>query len=218
MAMTMVMTAGPADEGPITMNIFSADSRIAKADSARGRQSMNVETVATSPLLSSDRKWAIRFNANGLTTIVLGMRDFGNGYLSAYFARLVVARLGIPLGRIRLYYSATHPAVLQKARPCPDLSSGCNFGPVAAAAAGVIERMCDRVIERRRVTSTAVAGVASFKAGFDQCAGRFSEDQGGNVLEIAKATQGKSPLEIESARRLREVTNSVTTEIPAPSA
>src|SRR5437764_11280881 len=120
------------------MDIVSAQSRIAEGGSACERESMNVEIVAKNPLLSSDRKWAIRFGANGLTTIVLGMKDFGNPCLPAYFAQLVAARLGIPFGRIRLYYSATLPAVLRTPRLQSTLLSGSNLGSVAAAAS-VIE-------------------------------------------------------------------------------
>jgi hypothetical protein len=49
-------------------------------------------------------------------TLVLGMRDYGRGWFSAYFAGLVVARLGLPFRRVRIYYSATLPAVSQTPR------------------------------------------------------------------------------------------------------
>jgi CO/xanthine dehydrogenase Mo-binding subunit len=147
------------------MDIISSELRVVETDSVREHlpltrerrptgitqfASLDVETVTTNPLLPRDRKWAIRFNANGTATIVLGMRDYGNGYLSAYFAGLVAVRLGIPFRRIRVYYSATLPAVLQTPKPSRTLSRSINFGPVAGAAAGVIEAMCDRVIEKDR--------------------------------------------------------------------
>jgi hypothetical protein len=140
---------------------------------------MNVEFVAKSPLLSSDRKWAIRFNANGLTTIVVGRRDFGNACLSAHFAQQVVARLGIPFCRIRLYYSATLPAVLQTPRPQPTLRSGRDFGSVAAAAVNVIEELCDQVIDKVRQMVTAEGEV-----GFDQTSGRPCRNLDRNVFEF----------------------------------
>jgi hypothetical protein len=53
---------------------------------------LNIETVTSNPLLPSDRKWAIRFNAGGTVTIVLGMRNYGRGWYSAYFAGLARLR------------------------------------------------------------------------------------------------------------------------------
>jgi hypothetical protein len=173
MAMTTVMTTGPVNEGPITMGTISAKSRIVKADSTREREGMDVETVATNPLLASDRKWGIRFSANGLTTVVVGMRYFGDARLSGYFAARVAARLGVHFDRIRLYYSATLPAVLQTPRLYPDLSSGGNFAPVAAAATALIEGMCDRV------TSTAEAVLPR------------SELRSGNIIAMLLGTPQK---------------------------
>src|SRR5262249_35824229 len=106
----------------------------------------NVETVPSDPVLPADRKWAIRFDAAGTVTIVLGMRDYGWGWFSGYFAGLVTARLGIPFRRVRLYYSATLPAVLQTPMPSSTAFRRRHIGPVAAAAADIIEGMCDQVI------------------------------------------------------------------------
>ena len=76
-----------------------------------GIENLNVETATTNPLLSTRRKWAIRFNACGTVTAILGMKDYGRGWFSGYFAGLVAARLGIPFRRVRIYYSAAVPAV-----------------------------------------------------------------------------------------------------------
>src|SRR5262245_1109647 len=104
------------------MNAIATELRIAKSDPShdhaankggagviRGAQveDLNIETVTSNPLLPTDRRWAIRFNGGGTATIVLGMRDYGRGRYSAYFASLVTARLGIPFRRVRIYYSAT---------------------------------------------------------------------------------------------------------------
>lgn len=184
-AIAMAMTTGPADEGPITMDTISAESRIAEADGACEDEGMEVETTTSSPLLASgDRKWAIRFSANRLTTVVIGMRYFGDARLSAYFAARVAVRLGISFERIRLYYSATLPAVLQTPRAIPGLSHASDLGSVAAATAAVIEGMCDRVIEKRRAALTAepvkpVSRLASI--------GPVHESQRGSVLEIARS-------------------------------
>ncbi|HEX4617078.1 MAG TPA: hypothetical protein VH230_14305, partial [Stellaceae bacterium] len=101
------------------MDTISAKSRIVNADGAYEQEGMDVETIASSPILASDRKWAIRFGANGFTTVVIGMRYFGNVHLSSYFAALVAGRLRISFDRIRLYYSGTLPAVLQTPRAIP---------------------------------------------------------------------------------------------------
>ena len=38
-------------------------------------ENLNIETVPSNPFLPAKRKWAIRFNAGGTVTIVLGMRE-----------------------------------------------------------------------------------------------------------------------------------------------
>ena len=55
--------------------------------------SLNIETVASNPSLPTAGKWALRFDAAGTVTIVLGMRVYAMGCFSAYFAGLVSARL-----------------------------------------------------------------------------------------------------------------------------
>ncbi|HEX4186143.1 MAG TPA: hypothetical protein VHY78_09810 [Stellaceae bacterium] len=57
-------------------------------------ENLNIETIPSSRFFPANRKWAIRFNAARTVTIVLGMRDYGRGWYSAYFAGLVTARLG----------------------------------------------------------------------------------------------------------------------------
>jgi hypothetical protein len=134
---------------------------------------LDIETVTSNPFLPSDRKWAIRFNAGGTVTIVLGMRNYGRGWYSAYFAGLVTARLGVPFPRVRIYYSATLPAVLQTPVPSSIVFHRGQIGPVATAVADVIETMCDQVVERGRLAFAAMAGVGTGDVGFDQSSGRF---------------------------------------------
>ena len=64
-------------------------------------ENLNVETVTSNPLLPTDRKWAIRFDAGGTVRIILGMKNYGRGWFSAYFTGLAAARLGIPFRRIQ---------------------------------------------------------------------------------------------------------------------
>ena len=203
------------------MDIITTEARIAKSNavhdhliptseagftrSARG-ENLNIESAPTNPILPTDRKWALRFNADGTVTIVLGMRDYGRGWFSAYFASLVAARLGIPIRRIRLYYSATLPAVLQTPRPSRILLRGSTPGPVAGAVADIIEDMCDRVIEKGRLAFAAMAGVGAADIGFDQANGLFfvlDRDRSGSILEIAATARGGSTGSAEFARKLQ---------------
>jgi CO/xanthine dehydrogenase Mo-binding subunit len=205
-------------EDPFTMDIIATESRIANSDAAhdhlsRAREAgfiwnaraddLNVESLTANPLLPSGRKWAIRFNAGGTVTIVLGMRDYGWGWFSAYFAGVLAARLGIPFRRVRVYYSATLPAVLQTPQPFRILPHGSTPGPVASAAADVIEEMCNRVIEKGRLNFAALAGVGVADIGFDQLTGRFyilDRDRSGSILEIAEAVRRR----IVCVDRIRE--------------
>jgi carbon-monoxide dehydrogenase large subunit len=192
------------------MDIITTQSRIAKnyvahdhlsrtseVEFSRGErgEELNIETATTNRLLPTDRKWALRFNADGTVTIVLGMRDYGRGWFSAYFAGLVAARLGIPFRRVRLYYSATLPAVLQTPQPSCILPQGNTLGPVARGVADVIEDMCDRVIEKGRLAFAGMAGVGAGDIGFDQPYGRFfvlDRDRSGSILEIAETTRSRA--------------------------
>src|SRR5262245_41694706 len=128
------MTSTPTSQ-PIARNGAAQDCLLGKTDLGfidSGRiDSLNIEAVAFDPLLSANRKWAIRFNADGTITIVLGMRDYGRGWFSAYFAGLASSQLGIPFGRVRIYYSATLPAVLQTPVRFSNALRRRNIGPVA---------------------------------------------------------------------------------------
>lgn len=158
-------------------------SEVGLVESTRA-ENLNVETVTSNPLLPTDRKWAIRFNAGGTVTIILGMKDYGRGWFSAYFAGLAAARLGIPFQRFRVYYSANFPAVLQTPVPSPSVFHRCHIGPMANAVADAVEGMCDQVIDKGRAAFAALAGVGVIDVGFDQRTGRFfvlERDRSGNI-------------------------------------
>jgi carbon-monoxide dehydrogenase large subunit len=166
----------------------------------------SVETVASTPLLSKDRKWALRFNADGTVTLILGMKDYGKGWFSAYFASLVAARLGMPIARVRLYYSATFPAVLQTPAVPLHVFHRCHLSPLVNAIADLIESMCDQAIEKGRSIFADLAGLGASDVGFDRCSGRFfvlEKDRSGTVLELAGATRRGASASVEIARRLR---------------
>ena len=204
------------------MDTIATELRIAKSHAAPshlGRTSeiglvqnarvenLDIETVTSNPFLPADRKWAIRFNAGGTVTIVLGMRDYGRGWYSAYFAGLVTARLGVPFQRVRIYYSATLPAVLQTPRPSSIVFHRGHIGPVATAVADVIEEMCGQVVERGRLAFAAMAGVGTGDVGFDQSSGGFfvlDRNRSRRILEIAATTRGRSSVSTEFARRLQQ--------------
>lgn len=178
----------------------NAHDRLTPTGEARSVQNttaknLDVETVASNPVLPTDRKWAIRFNAGGTATIVLGMKDYGRGWFSSYFAGLVTARLGIPFRQVRVYYSATLPAVLQTPAPSPTVLRRSQIGPVTNGVADVIEVLCDQAIERGRSAFAAMAGIDAIDVGFDQAIGRFfvmNRNQSHSILEIAEASRSAS--------------------------
>jgi hypothetical protein len=200
-----------------TMEISTTELRLAPNDAVQGylvctraigairnkrAENLEAEAVASSPLLPADGRWAIRFGADGTVTLVLGMRNYGRGCFSGYFASLVAARLGVPFRRVRLYYSGNLPAALQT--PLPPLTLPCRstIGPLAAAAADIIEGVCDQVIERGRLAFAVLAGVGAIDVGFDQPTGRFFVlDRGRSCssLELAARTRGRSCTSTEFA-------------------
>jgi hypothetical protein len=157
---------------------------------------LNVEMVTADPFLRTDRKSAIRFSASGTITIVLGIRDYGRGWYSAHFASLVATRLGLPFRRMRVYYSATLPAVLQTPQEFGILPAGSRLGPFATAVGKLIDEMCGRVVENGRVIFAELIGATPAAVGFDQTAGRFF------VLDGSRSTSIMDIAEIASERRL----------------
>jgi|SRR5689334_18442984 len=123
-------------------------------------QALDVETFAAVPFLPADERWAIRFSANETVTLVLGVRDYGGGWFSSYFAGLAASRLGIPYHRIRIYYSAQHPAALRTPMGPPALFRRGEIGPFANAIADIIEAMCDRVIEKGKLAFATIGSIA----------------------------------------------------------
>jgi hypothetical protein len=184
-----------------------------------GTENLSVEIVNKSPLLPTDRKWAIRFGKGETVTVVLGMRDYGRGWFSAYFAGLVAARLGLPFRRVRIYYSATLPAVSQSPRIAGILLYGRQPGSVAAAIGDIICEMCGLVIEKGRLASAAVAGVGAADVDFDASTGCFfarTTGWSGRTLDIAKIARDGRSVSTEFAKNLRGK-NTIATEVYEPS-
>ena len=182
------------------MNIAAIGSMHERPKSAVGLLSLqnvgklNVEMLTADPLLQTDRKSEIRFKAGGAVTIVLGMRDYGRGWYSAHFASLVANRLGLPFRRIRVYYSATLPAVLQTPQEFGIPPKGSRLGPLPTAVGELIEKMCERIVENGRAIFAEMTGATPAAVGFDQTAGRFFVLNGGrsaSILDIAKIANEK---------------------------
>ena len=184
-----------------------------------GIENLNVEIVNKNPLLPTDRKWAIRFGSGEIVTVVLGMRDYGRGWFSAYFAGLAAARLGVPFRRVRIYYSATLPAVSQTPRISGILLYGSQPGSVGAAAGNIISEMCGLVTERGRLASAAVAGVGAADVDFDASTGCFfapNTGWSGRTLDMAKIARDGTSVSTEFAKNLRGK-NTVANEAYEPS-
>jgi CO/xanthine dehydrogenase Mo-binding subunit len=175
-----IVAIGSTHERPKTVVALFPLQRVGK---------LNVEMLTADPFLRTDRRSEIRFSPDGAVTIVLGMRDYGRGWYSAHFASLVANRLGLPLRRIRVYYSATLPAVLQAPQEFKILPEGSRLGPLAAAVGELIEKMCEGIIENGRAIFAELTGATPAAVGFDQAAGRFfvlSSGRSATILDIAK--------------------------------
>lgn len=171
-----------------------------------GIENLNVEIANKNPLLPTDRKWAIRFTAGETVTVVLGMRDYGRGWFSAYFAGLVAARLGLPFRRVRIYYSATLPAVSQTPRIAGTLLYARQQGSVAAAVGEIICEMCGLVIAKGRLASAAAAGVGAADVDFDASTGCFfarNTGWSGRILDVAKIARDGASVSTEFAKNLQ---------------
>jgi CO/xanthine dehydrogenase Mo-binding subunit len=150
---------------------------------------LNVETVGPIALLPHGQKCGIRFEADATVTIMLGMRDYGQGWASPYFASLLVARLGIPFKRIRLYYTGVHPAVRSTPRHGPHVPNGTNVGVALAEIGKLVEALCDRAIEQGRRFLASSLDVLPADIDFEASSGRFfvgGTERHVDILEIAK--------------------------------
>lgn len=154
-----------------------------------GARGLNVETIGPITLLPHGRTCGIRFEADATVTIMLGMRDYGRGYASPYFASLLVARLGIPFKRVRLYYTGVLPAVRSAPRQGPDVPTRANVGMAIAEIGNLIETLCDRAIEQGRRFLASSIGVLPADIDFEASSGRYfigGKERSVDILDIAK--------------------------------
>ena len=136
-------------------------------------EGLNVEIAGPCTLLAYRPKCGVQFGIDSTVTIVLGMRDSGWADASTYFANLLVARLGIPFNKIRLYYTGIHPAARRTPKQSPQNLGRANVGAANAAIGDLIEELCDRAIERGRHFLASSIGVIPGAIKFDASSGRF---------------------------------------------
>jgi hypothetical protein len=114
-----------------------------------GIDDLNMEIVIPDILSPYRKTCAVRLERNGAVTIVLGTRDPGQ-VASSYLAGILVERLGIPLNRVRLFYTGMHPSVRRTPQRQLRRLRSANVGGAIAAIGAVIESLCDRVIQKNR--------------------------------------------------------------------
>jgi CO/xanthine dehydrogenase Mo-binding subunit len=154
-----------------------------------GIRGLTVQTVGPISLLPHGQECGIRFEVDSTVTIILGMRDYGHGYVSPYFASLVAARLGIPLKQIRIYYAAAHPAVRITPRPAACVPSPGSVGTANAQIGALIQSLCEQAIEQGRSRLAALCDVLPDEIEFDAVTGQFlfaSKVQRVDILELAR--------------------------------
>jgi hypothetical protein len=158
---------------------------------------LNVEMTGPCTLLPYRLKCGVQFGTDSAVTIVLGMRDSGWADASTYFANLLVARLGIPFNKIRLYYRGIHPAARRTPRQSLQIFSRANVGAANAAIGDLIGELCDRAIERGRHFLASSIGVIRDAIKFDASSGRFfiaGSNYQVDFLEAARqARRGREP-------------------------
>ena len=109
------------------MNTVSA--RFFVLSSSAWKNGLNVEIVGPVSLLPNGRKCAIHFEADGTATIILGTRDYGQGFASTYFAHLLVGKT---------WYSVRgYTCVLHGHAPCCEAHA-------EAIASGLESQQCGR--------------------------------------------------------------------------
>jgi hypothetical protein len=138
-----------------------------------GIRGLTVQTVGPISLLPHGQECGIRFEVDSTVTIILGMRDYGSGYVSPYFASLVAARLGIPLKQIRIYYTGARPAVRITPKAAAGVPSRDSVGPANAQIGALIESLCERIIEQGRSHLASLSGVLPDGIEFDAATGQF---------------------------------------------
>ena len=154
-----------------------------------GIHSLIVRTVGPLSLLPHGQECGIRFEVNSTVTIILGMRDYGHGYVSPYFASLVATRLGIPLKQIRIYYAGAHPAVRIKPRASACVPSRGSVGPANARIGALIESLCEQIIEQGRSRLAYLSGVLPGDIEFVAATGQYIVARNEHRVDIRESAR-----------------------------
>lgn len=147
----------------------------------------DLTTVGPISLFPYGHECSIRMDST--VTITLGMKDYGNGYVSPYFANLVATRLGVPLKQIRIYYAGAHPAVRITPKTAACVPSRGSVGPTNDQIGTLIESLCEQIIEQGRSHLAHRNGVLPDEIEFDATSGQFivaSNEYRGHILELAR--------------------------------
>src|ERR1700735_5141529 len=157
---------------------------------------LGAEIMASHPLLPAGRKWAIRFDAGGTVTVVLGMKDYGRGWCSSYFAAVAAGCLGIPFGRIRVFYTGTLPAVLQQPALLCSMPRPSGISPTAAVVADLLIKLCGRVIVKAQRAFADQLSAAPTDVGFAPLDGRLfllDDPRSVGLLDLANTLRNRAP-------------------------
>jgi hypothetical protein len=130
----------------------------------------------------------IHFERNGLVTIVIGSSAYDRGYTTSYLAAIVTAGLGIPLSRLRVYYSGALPAVRLTPRPVIGSQRPDEMGlPTIAEIAERLTSLCRDIIARGQSALMATFAWPAADIVFDPKTGRFaSRDERIDLLELVR--------------------------------
>jgi carbon-monoxide dehydrogenase large subunit len=149
----------------------------------------------------------IRFNADGTVTIVTGTLDYGQGHASA-FAQVLVEKLGIPFGRIKLVQGDSDQL----------LTGGGTGGSRSAMLSGTaIVQASDKVIENgKQIAAQALeasAGDIEFKSGRFVIAGT---DRSIGIIELAERLRAgmKLPENVPATLDITHITEAVPGTCP----
>lgn len=129
---------------------------------------LDVDIKGSPALLPYGRRCGIRFEADFTVTLILGMRDPRWADASSYLSELVIARLGIPLTKLRIFYTGMQPAVRRAPVQSPRPLSRQGVGYTIAAVGDLVEEACELVVERARRAYAHDLGASFRDAHFDR--------------------------------------------------
>jgi hypothetical protein len=163
---------------------FAFDAGLLASGSA---PTLDVEIKGPSELLPYGQRCAIRFEADATVTLLLGARDPRWADVTSYLAELVVAQLGIPLGKLRIFYTGMQPAVRRRPLPSARVLTRETVGGRIAAVGDLVVEACQLVIDRARRAYAIESSHHLRPVQFDRSNGRVHCDGAAplTLLELA---------------------------------